>query len=108
MSDSANNLGAVWGKVVAQSWSDDEYKSRLLDDPRSVLAEAGYSVPDGVDLLVTDSDPDKMHLVIPPAPEGFDGEISDEVLEAVAGGNACFSCCGQGHGGKPPSGAPGW
>ncbi len=102
MSNSTNNLGAVWGKVVAQSWSDDEYKSRLLDDPRSVLAEAGFDVPEGVGVSVRDSGPDMIDLVIPPAPAGIDGEIGDESLEGLVGG-MCVACtCGQGSGGKNP------
>ncbi len=97
MSDSAGDFGVVWGKVVARSWSDDEFKSKLLDDPRDVLSEAGYSVPEGVELSISDSGPDRMHLVIPPAPEGFDSEIGDESLETMSGGYCTICCC------MPPS-----
>ena len=41
---------AAWSKIVAQSWSDDEYKARLIDEPRTVLTEAGFQLPDDTDV----------------------------------------------------------
>ena len=81
-----------WGKVIAQCWRDDAYKSRLLDEPRAVLTEAGIDVPGGVDLMVTEEQPGQMHLVLPQKPEMAEGQIDDKLLEPAAGGICCCSC----------------
>ncbi len=85
------NLGNVWGKVVAQSWSDDDFKSRVLSEPRKVLSEAGLNLPDEVEISVSDGGPARLHLVIPDNPQG-DTAIGDEALEAMSGGNHCCYC----------------
>ena len=36
-----------FAKVIAQAWSDEDYKRRLLDEPAGVLAEAGAEAPTG-------------------------------------------------------------
>src|SRR5262245_66318694 len=43
-----NDVGPMNGaKVVAKAWTDDEYRSRLLDDATAAIAEIGYSRPQG-------------------------------------------------------------
>jgi hypothetical protein len=76
-------------KVIAQAWSDEDYKQRLVDDPAGALAEAGAGVPEGVQLRVVEDTDTLKHLVLPTAPG--DGEIDEEDLERVSGGTcACF------------------
>ena len=82
----------AYGKVIARSWDDDAYKSKLLNDPRTVLADAGINVPADVDITITEQLPGQMNLVLPAKP--VEGEISDEALQTVAGGfTSC--CCGE-------------
>ena len=82
----------AYGKVIARSWDDDAYKSKLLNDPRTVLADAGIKVPADVDIRITEQQPGQMNLVLPAKP--VEGEISDEALQTVAGGfTSC--CCGE-------------
>lgn len=79
------------GKVVARSWSDEVYKSKLLGDPRSALAEAGIDLPEGVAVTVTERKADELHIVLPPNPGEVEGALGDDELRAVAGGFC--SCC---------------
>ena len=82
----------VWSKVVAKSWSDDDYKSRLIDAPREVLSEAGFQLPDDAEVTVTEQGAGAVHLVLPAKPEG-DQAVSDKALESMSGGfTSC--CCG--------------
>lgn len=83
-------------KVVAKTWSDPAFKARLTADPKSVLAEHGVSVPEGVDLKVVENSDKVVHLTLPAKPSG---DLSDEQLDEVAGGwigsvcgNACCAC----------------
>ena len=59
-----------------------EYRSRVVREPRAVLAEFGMEVPDGVELQVVDSTSEQRYLVLPLRPEGTDG-WSDEQLAAL-------------------------
>ena len=92
MSQTPESQRAAYGKVIAQAWSDHEFKVKLLDNPREALADAGIDVPADVDVIVTEQKPGEMHLVLPPKPA--EGEIGDELLQTVAGGfTSC--CCGE-------------
>ena len=88
---------AAYGKVIARAWSDDAYKGRLLDDPRTTLSEAGIQVPEDVEVSVTEQKAGELNLVLPPKPA--EGEVSDEMLQSVAGG-FCSCCCGEAWGGS--------
>tara|TARA_B100000315_G_scaffold218472_1_gene219800 strand:- start:160 stop:363 length:204 start_codon:yes stop_codon:yes gene_type:complete len=33
-----------YGKIVAKAWSDEEFKAKLMADPKSVLKENGVDV----------------------------------------------------------------
>ena len=78
-----------YAKVVAQAWSDAAYKERLVHDPRSVLTEAGLNVPSSYEIAVVEDSSDRRHLVLPAKPA--EGEISEEALASVAGGNYCYA-----------------
>ncbi len=93
MADKRTDLKEVWPRVVAQSWSDAEYKSRVLNDPRQVLTEAGVNVPDDIELSVSDGGQSKVYLVIPEMPEQTDAQIDDESLESLSGGARGICCC---------------
>lgn len=50
-----------------------EYRSRVVREPRAVLAEFGTEVPEGVELDVHDSTAEQRYLVLPLRPTGTDG-----------------------------------
>ena len=81
---------ALLGKVIARSWDDEDYKARLLSDPRAVLAEAGLDVPSGVEITVSERQPGTLHLTLPPKPAG-EGTLDEKALEAVSAG---YTSCG--------------
>ena len=59
-----------------------EYRSRVVREPRAVLAEFGLEVPEGVELRVVDSTSEQRYLVLPLRPEGTD-DLSEEELAAL-------------------------
>ena len=92
MNQSPDSQRAAFGKVIAQAWNDDEFKAKLLSNPRAVLTDAGLELPADLDVTVTESKPGAMHLVLPPRPS--EGEIDDVLLQTAAGGfTSC--CCGE-------------
>jgi hypothetical protein len=73
------------GQVIAKAWTDPTFKQRLLAEPKAVAQEYGISIPSGLEVRVVENTPTLVHIVLPARPAG---ELSDEQLEAVAGGLA--------------------
>ncbi len=76
--------------LVQRSMEDEEFRQRLLEDPRAVVEqELGTQLPEGVEVRVVEESAQSIYLVLPSASVvGEGGEISDRDLEAVAGGAA--------------------
>jgi Nitrile hydratase, alpha chain len=74
--------------LINRSLQDEEFRQRLLDDPKGALEqELGGRLPEGVEVRAVEETKDTIYLVLPSAsPLGEGGEISDEELDAVAGG----------------------
>lgn len=70
----------VWYKSPA-------YRSRVVIEPRKVLAEFGLAVPDEVEVRVYDSNADTRYLVLPMRPAGSD-HLSEEQLAGLVTRNS--------------------
>jgi hypothetical protein len=84
--DQRRDLAKQYGRVVARAWADDAFKQRLLAEPAAALAEHGFNLPVGLAVRVYEDSSKVVHLTLPTAPSE---ELSDEQLDAVAGGD-CF------------------
>ena len=58
------------------------YRSRVVKDPRGVLAEFGVTLPDAMEIRVWDSTAEIRYLVIPRRPEGSEG-LDEEALAGL-------------------------
>ena len=59
------------------------YRSRMVREPRAVLAEFGLSIPDTVQIRVHDSTADMRYLVLPMRPPGTDGWNEERLASLV-------------------------
>jgi hypothetical protein len=96
MSEASGGGGsrAEWERsIVQRSMEDEDFRRRLLDDPKGPLAqEMGSRLPEGIEVRVVEESAQTIYLVLPSvSPLGEGGEISDRDLEAVAGGDT-FDC----------------
>jgi nitrile hydratase subunit alpha len=69
-------LPPVWYKSAP-------YRSRVVNDPRSVLADFGVTLPETTRIRVWDSTAEVRHLVLPMRPDGTDGFSEDELAGLV-------------------------
>ena len=70
-------LPPAWYKSFA-------YRSRLVREPRVVLAEMGCELPDDVEVRVWDSSAEVRYLVLPQRPSGTEGRSEDELAGVVS------------------------
>ena len=59
------------------------YRSRVVREPRVVLAEFGTHLPDGVSIRVHDSTADMRYMVLPMRPAGTDNFTPDQLCALV-------------------------
>ena len=73
-------------QLLQQAHGDPALAERLLQDPKAEIERAaGQPVPEGVLLDTTRGDDGMVKLTASIDPD-FEGEIDDQVLEAVSGG----------------------
>jgi len=78
------------GKIIAKAWRDPAFKADLIANPAAALKAEGIDVPAGMAVTVVENTDKLFHLVLPPVPSD---ELSDEALDAMAGGwSSCYMC----------------
>ena len=75
-------------RIVQRSIEDEEFRRRLLDDPKGTLEqELGSRLKESTEVRVLEESADTIYLVLPSASVvGESRELSDKELDAVAGG----------------------
>ncbi len=61
-----------------------DYRSRVVREPRAVLAEFGTTLDDDVKIMVYDSTADTRYLVLPMRPAGTDGLDADGLAALIS------------------------
>jgi nitrile hydratase len=66
------------------SWyKDPSYRSRIVREPRAVLAEFGLELGDDVEIRVVDSSSEVRYMVLPVRPAGAERLSEDELAALV-------------------------
>ena len=65
-------------------YKSDAYRSRVVAEPRAVLAELGLDVPAEVRIRVWDSSAEARYLVLPQRPPGTDGWSAEQLVPLVS------------------------
>jgi Nitrile hydratase, alpha chain len=83
-------------RLIERSLEDEEFRQRLLADPRAAIEqELGSRLPESIEVRVVEESADTIYLVLPSRSADAQGsELSDRELDAVAGG-ATFGCSTQ-------------
>jgi len=83
----------VWADICAKWSTDEEFRDRLLTNPKVELAKAGMNVADDVRVIVHQTQPYDLHLVMPPT---IDGGLK---AKAINDGSAQIMCSSEVRGG---------
>ena len=74
-------------RIIAKAWKDEAYKQELLTNPKAVIErEFGVEFPADVKVQVVEENPTSLHFVLPVSPVAIAQELSEQQLEAIAGG----------------------
>jgi hypothetical protein len=74
--------------IIPQAWKDDAYKQELLSNAKTVIErEFGVQLPDELNVHVMEEDSTNLYFVLPARPNLSNAELSEDQLEAIAGGN---------------------
>ena len=76
-------------RLVQRSIEDEDFRQKLIDDPKGALEqELDTQLPEDVEVRVVEESPKTIYLVLPGTslPLEEEGELSDQALDAVAGG----------------------
>jgi Nitrile hydratase, alpha chain len=76
-------------RLIERSLQDESFRQRLLDDPRvAIEQELETRLRESIEVRVVQESADSIYLVLPSASPlvGEGGELSEQELEAVAGG----------------------
>ena len=84
----------LYAQVVNKAWEDAEFKKSLMESPLEAIEKlTGQKVilPEGKKLIVRDQMDESTTFINIPAEPKEDLELSEEQLEAVAGGGPSLS-----------------
>ena len=71
--------------ALAPAVTDADARERFLADPKAVLAAAGLDLPEWFTVTAREGDVAELTITVPGL-LAHDADLSDDVLEAVAGG----------------------
>ncbi len=90
ISQTLNNRFEFEHKLIQLAWEDENFRQELLSNPKAVFVrESGQEIPKDVEIEVIQETANKVYLVLPNNPTPAitnEEELSEESLEAVAGG----------------------
>ncbi|MCW5315517.1 NHLP leader peptide family natural product precursor [Nostoc sp. KVJ3] len=77
----------IEARIIAKAWKDEAYKQELLTNPKAAIErEFGVEFPADVKVQVLEENSTSLHFVLPMSPVAIAQELSEEQLEAIAGG----------------------
>lgn len=59
------NYAVKYGEIISKCWKDETYKKRFIQDPESILEEAGIPLEEGINYKVIEAPKMVQYIVLP-------------------------------------------
>lgn len=69
------------GSIFSKCWSDEAFKQRFLSNPKAVLTEHGFEVPDDLDIGVVENSDQKVFITLPVPSHPSKSDLSEHDLQ---------------------------
>ena len=80
-------------QVLSRAMNDGDFRAALVADPRTALSgEFGIDIPESLDVRVFEESANSYFVVLPQAGIENGAELTEDQLEAVAGGWSVTLC----------------
>jgi Nitrile hydratase, alpha chain len=81
-------------QLIEKAWKDDGFRQALRSDPRGAVEKLlGGKLPAGMQVKLLEETADTFYLVLPAKPDRAPaGQLTDQQLDAVAGGDWTDTC----------------
>ncbi|MUG97845.1 NHLP leader peptide family natural product precursor [Scytonema sp. UIC 10036] len=87
MQEQTQDSKEIQTRIIAQAWKDEAYKQELLNNSKSVIErEFNIQLPSDLQVCVMEENASTFYFILPARPNLENVELSEEQLEAVAGG----------------------
>ena len=82
-------------QLIEKAWKEDAFRQALRTDPQGAVEKVlGGKLPAGIQVKLVEETADTFYLVLPAKPDRVPaGQLTDQLLEAVAGGFTSLSQC---------------
>lgn len=87
------NIRSAWPQVVGQAWADEEFRRRLLENPRRVLDELGVEIPADHRVELLEDTHTQTFLVLPQKPAHLDA-LASATGSSLRSGLRADACTG--------------
>jgi hypothetical protein len=78
MTNKNKDFPKIWTKMVAKAWADENYKKKLMTNPKKILKEEGIETPANLTLRIVEDTPNTQTLIIPAATQTASAEKIEE------------------------------
>ena len=80
--------------VIEKCWKDESFRMKLFANPNEAIEEAFGVSMGGVKIKIVENTSNELTIGIPPKPNTAEEELSEDVLDSVAGGtgNYTYDC----------------
>lgn len=70
-----------YGFLIARAWEDEDFKARLVEEPKAVFADFGIKIPAGIEVRVVENTPKLIYFILPPKPDIGDVALPIHVMD---------------------------
>jgi len=88
---------SIQSKIIAHAWKDENFRKKLLKNPKEALKEHGIDLPAKTEVKVFSEDENHLYFVLPKAPSEIK-KLSANELEKLAAAAGSVNACSDAYG----------